>query len=370
MLYYRKKQYDEKLEFRTIINEFIFPYLGILETDLQYIISDKFEIKNYYYFFKNKLYFFPNLNSNYGYFIPVYHEYKNQEFDIINNLIKELMEVSYNNNKDKYNSLDEVFRAYQKVLSHISCSYLYPTNPSLLFNVSAFLVQEAAKYKHPVFSIIIDNERQGNELTYKDIINQDSFLINGEDRKEVAYIDSTGHFIEHCTLNFEDIQNKDVLKKVGLILTANNDLFVTRDGKVVLLCKNRVISGFCLEDFILTIKSNKKTSKLDISLLNYLFYLLFDTMIDSNGKYICVLNEELESSTPYHISDYFNDYKVHKIVENSDEVVIDNKGKIISLKKEDYNPLLVLRTIKDGRLEIYVDNRLLYNLFKEIVPSK
>ncbi|MDY4788198.1 MAG: hypothetical protein SO253_02650 [Bacilli bacterium] len=273
MIKYKCKKYDAKYEFRTIISDFIFPILGMLETDLQYISSINFEIKDYVYFYKNKLFFFPSLSSDYGYFVPVNNVYKIESFAFINQILQSLIKISYNNLenngiKNNYLGIEDIFCHYQRTIKKEIYAFLNIENLSAFDNflLSALMLIKDNKIVGPIACVYKQHVVEEPIFTFMDACN-----MKRCSKQQVFIVNKNGGIINREEFSKEKIDNYLKKDDIGIIFSKSGNIFLIKDNCIKFIIRNNNFYTFRYQDFIYAIKSNKLTSKIEDEVLTIVY---------------------------------------------------------------------------------------------------
>lgn len=361
MIKYKYKKYDAKYEFRTIISNFLFPILGMLETDLQYISPINFEIKDNVYFYKNKLFFFPSLSSDYGYFVPVNSSYKIESFSLINQILQALINISYNNFekkgiKNNYLGIEDVFCHYQRTIKKEVYSFLNINNLSAFDNLllSASTLVKSNKTSGPIACVFKQHIENNAILTLMDVLN-----MKRSSKQRVFLINKNGGIVDHEDFSKEKIDKYLENDDIGLVFSKSGNIFLIKDNCINFISRNNNFYTFRHRDFVYSIKSNRHASKINEDVLYITYICMLKAMIyNKDKKIIIVKNEDISKINIKNLTML----DIDKIFLEHDKCIINEDGYLLDDVNKKDSELLKIITTKSGILKVYIDGVLKYQL--------
>ncbi len=299
------KKYDQKTEFKEIIKEYVFPLLGMKEDNIQEISSknilSKAPYKENIFFEKQKIYFFPYKNSEWGYFIQTANCANNFDFSLCKKVLAKLVSVAYNNfnaktkRKFKYINEQQCISSYEVAVQTSICEYLTENSSNdkkvsmkTLLNLLDKLQKWSLKTyegKKVPFGFVIDLKKTAEtELDYLEFLDDEFSATISDGISSVVFIDKNGNYLDYksivennrikdCQLNnclpirFAQIINENVGEnslRIGVFLLTGGDIFIARNGKIELIKRNGRWANFGYRSFLNVMERYKNTKEIAV----------------------------------------------------------------------------------------------------------
>ena len=373
------KNYDKETEFKEIIDEYIFPLLGMKGDNIQKIPDKDSFFKNTHneiiFFEKQKIYFLPYKNSKWGYFIDTVKCMNNFNFTLCRKVLAKLVSVANNNLKIgtqknfKYINEQQCISSYEVAVQTSICEYLTNNNSAdkndtmkTLLNLLDKLQKWALKTyegKKVPFGFVIDmKEISKTKLNYLEFLGDEFSATISDGISSVVVIDKYGNYLDYksivennkikaCQLNnclpirFAQIINENVSEnslRIGVFLLTGGDIFIAKNGKIDLIKRNGRWANFSYQSFLNVMERYNNTEDIDKQILMEVFSSAIDVSLSHCGGIIAIVKDGMELKNSEMES---KDAEKENILSECDNLLVskndDELKDALSKKENEYN---------------------------------
>lgn len=323
-------EYDSKIEFKTLIENYILVLLGIKDNNLKETDTKNKFYNNLISFEGEKIYFVPSLHTaSFGYFINTSEKYIDFDLTLANKVLEKLVKVAYNqfnssNKKQfKYTSIYQCNANYkiavqEAIVEHLSGKAITEKDGKIINNTLLKLIELLENWsmktyegKRMPFGFIVDLVENSQSTTnYLDFLAEEFSATLPDGITSVVILDKFGNIIKYSSLvednKFLEYEIKNCLpyrfaqiisenikensKRIGVFLLTGGDIMIARNCTVELIKINGQWANFSYTSFINSMSRYSNTKNIDERLLKNVFATALDVSLSHSGGIIAIVN--------------------------------------------------------------------------------
>lgn len=394
---YKDKTYNKEEELKFVINSYIFPLLGMYDNNLLFISKKDFlnldeKLRhNKIFYYNNKIFFVPYTDKPLGCYINVSKKYSNVNFNLVNVVLKCLLDVFYNDinssskMKNIYGSFNQCLVNYDYAVQHAICSYLNGDGDEnrindLLQKLEWWSSKTYEGKKVPFGFIICKNVKGDNGINYIDFLEDDFSATITDGITSIIFLDRNCKFIKYESIVKENtIEGCELINclpirfaqtitmftknnDIGIFLLSNGDIVIAKNQKIEFVKRNGKWSNFSYSSFSNYMSMDLNCLEIKDTLFKEVFSSSLDVSFAHSGGIIAVVDYETRKDKINEVLSKSDDFTIEISDEElQDELKTHGDSYFAIMKKIRKRKIILnlLKNIKEKELNFtFVDRRL------------